>query len=64
MVAASRRRRAETVVVGEVRQGWEAYGMGSQVDERRSRTPELGVQSGLRAGPREGLGAGVRERLE
>lgn len=41
-----------------------AYGMGSQVDERRSRTPELGVQSGLRAGPREGLGAGVRERLE
>lgn len=44
--------------------GWEAYGMGSQVDERRSRTPELGVQSGLRAGPREGLGAGVRERLE
>lgn len=42
---------------------WVAYGMGSRVAERRSGTPGLGLEAVLRAGPRGGSGAGVRERL-
>lgn len=63
MVAASRRRRAEAVVVGEVRRGWRTYGWGGLVAERRYGAPGLGLRGGLQEWFRGGSGAGVREVL-
>lgn len=67
MIAASRRRRAEAVVVGEIRRSWSvrsAYGMVVLSAERASGTPGLRLWAVLRAGPRGGSGAGARVRLE
>lgn len=63
MIAASRRRRAKAVVVGEVRRGWRAYGMVVPNAERRSGTGEMGRQVALRTGFRGGSVAGGRGAL-
>ncbi len=58
MIAASRRRRAKAVVVGEVRRGWRAYGMVVPNAESRYGTEEVGRGGRLTGGVPRGLGGG------